>query len=99
MNTWQQFLQGMGKESDIDRMPMTGKIRRKITVKGIPGRPEFTLDWNPTHRSKEIPELEAMVTKKHDHKVDFVLSYGGLGSDPIDLFNKNWIPIYSAQHN
>jgi hypothetical protein len=52
-----------------------------------------TVDFVPTHVSRDNPELMVMVTGHGGGVVRYALSYGGTGSDPESLFPERWRPI------
>ena len=99
---WLDSIGGDGNSKE--RMPWSGRIPREIELTGP--RDDGTIGslgksshWEPTHKSKIVPDLECMVTSRTDKVVRFILSYGGKGSDPIEVFEQNWKAIPQSKLN
>lgn len=52
-----------------------------------------TVDFKPTHKSKDVEGLTIMVTQVEPNIVRFISSYGGTGSSPAGLFKSQYKKI------
>lgn len=52
-----------------------------------------SVTFEPTHKNKNVEGLEAMVVQVDPRTVEFILSNGNTGADPVRFFEQSWEPI------
>jgi len=62
-------------------------------VSANPHKKITTVDFVPTHRDKDNPQIEIMVTETTPNVIKYILSYGGTGSHPAALFDNHYEPV------
>jgi hypothetical protein len=96
-----------------ERTPVSARIRRRIEIPAMkhsqfykdlyPGqavdKPASAPEFEPTHVSLKIPNLEIMVLSRKNGLVKYILSYGGTGGEPEQTFAQNWKSILSPGQN